>query len=303
MRTLFVFLDGVGIGPSDAATNAFVAAPPRTISTLLEGALVAGRTTALQAERATLVPLDALLGVPGLPQSGTGQYSLLTGENGARRFGRHFGPWVPTALRQPLMESNVLTRARAHGLRIAFANAYPEELLQAATVNGTMRPIGPLRAGPPLAAAGAGVLTRHTAALQAGRAISSEITNEAWREHLQRHDLPRIDAHQAGANLAEIANRHDLTLFAHYSTDAAGHLKSLAAAITALELVDDFLAGVLAGLARDVRLVVASDHGNLEDATMGHTLHPALGLVAGADHASFARRLKSITDVAPALLA
>ena len=289
-RVLFVFVDGVGIAPDDVTTNAFSAAPPPAI-------------TALLAERsATLCPLDATLGVNGLPQSGTGQFTLFTGTNGAQRFGRHYGPWVPTALRGELMSDNLLTRARALGKRIAFANAYPEELIDAAHADGGFTPIGPLRAGPPLVAAGADALNRHTPELERGQAISSEITNEGWRAKLQRTSLPVITAHQAGANLAAIAHEHELTLFAHYSTDQAGHEQNLQSAIAALHTFDDFVAGVMARLASDVVLVIASDHGNLEDSTRGHTRNPAFAMIAGPDHVTRARALRSLEDVTPAVL-
>ena len=289
-RILLVFLDGVGIGPDDPATNAFTAAPPPTISSWLNDG------------KATLAPLDARLETEGLPQSGTGQYSLFTGDNGARRFGRHYGPWVPTALREPLRKDNLLTRSLAMNLRVAFANAYPEELINASQLNGKFEAIGPLRAGPPLVAVGAGLMTRHTAALRDGHAIASEITNEGWREHLERRDLPLLTPMQAGANLARIANAHDLTLFAHYSTDSAGHKQDLNAAVEALKVVDGFLGGVLEHLDDDVVLLVASDHGNLEDASTGHTRNPAFGMVAGHDHASIAGALHSIMDVTPVVL-
>jgi 2,3-bisphosphoglycerate-independent phosphoglycerate mutase len=288
-RVLLLFIDGVGIGEPDPVTNAFAASPPRTITALLESG------------DASMVPLDATLGIAGLPQSGTGQYSLFTGDNGAARFGRHYGPWVPTALRDPLRTDNLLTRAQAQGARVAFANAYPEELIAAAQRNGEFQAVGPLRSGPPLVAFGAGVLTRHTDALRAGDAIASEITHDGWRQHL-RPDLPAITPQAAGANLARIANGHDLTLFAHYSTDAAGHEKDLNSAIAALHLVDDFIAGLVPELNDDVTLVIVSDHGNLEDASTGHTRNPALGLIVGNEHAAMARGLQSITDVPEAVL-
>jgi 2,3-bisphosphoglycerate-independent phosphoglycerate mutase len=289
-RVLLVFLDGVGIGADDPATNPFTASPPPAISSWL------------RERSATLAGLDARLETEGLPQSGTGQYSLFTGDNGAQRFGRHYGPWVPTALRESLRNDNLLTRALAQGLRVAFANAYPEELITASQLNGAFQAIGPLRAGPPLVAVGAGLLNRHTDALRDGHAIASEIINEGWREHLARHDLPAVTPVQAGANLARIANTNDLTLFAHYSTDAAGHKQDLDAAIAALRIVDDFLAGVLEYLDDDVVLLVASDHGNLEDASTGHTRNPAFGLVAGHEHAAIAGELHSILDVTPVVL-
>lgn len=288
-HVLFVFVDGVGSAPP-SPTNPFTVSPPTNINRLL------------QTNQAALCPLDATLGLPGLPQSGTGQYSLFTGDNGAARFGRHYGPWVPTALRQPLFADNILTRAQQRGIDVAFANAYPEELLRAARSTGQFNAVGPLRAGPPLVAAGAGVLVRHTDALQRGAAISSEITNEGWREKLQRTQLPVITAQEAGTNLARIAHQHALTLYAHYTTDQAGHEQSIDAAVAALQTFDEFIGGVVEALTDDVVLVVASDHGNLEDATTGHTRNPAFGLVAGPHHARRASELTSLLDVTPAIL-
>lgn len=313
-RVLLVFLDGVGLGEADASANAFVTARVPVLDALLDGARAVHRTTALSTARATLVPLDSQLGMEGTPQSGTGQTTLLTGVNAAERYGRHFGPWVPSSLRALLKEQNVLARARAAGNSVAFANAYPEELfveLPAAVPRPLVRP-GPsgrrrgprfLQAGPPLAAIGARVLTRHTDALARGDAIASEITNEGWRERLGRTHLPQITPAQAGANLARIAAVHNLTLFAHYSTDYAGHEERLDRAIVAIERVDAFLGGIIEAAPRELVMIVASDHGNLEDVRTGHTRNPAIGLVVGRDHARVAARWTSIVDVTPGILA
>lgn len=301
-RVLFVFLDGVGLGDDDPSRNAFAVARLPTLADLLEGRLATRSTAPRATARATLIGLDASLGHDGLPQSGTGQSALLTGCNTVALHGRHFGPWVPTGLRRLVREQSVLARARDAGCDVAFANAYPEELVARALAGdeGARLPRF-LRAGPPLAALGAGVLTRGTTHLEAGDALTSEITNEAWRERLGRRTLPRISAADAGRNLARIAERHDLTLYAHYGTDYAGHERDLGAAVAALELVDGFLAGVLAGLG-DALLVVASDHGNLEDARVGHTRNPALGLFVGNGHAAGAEGVHGLADVTPGVL-
>lgn len=276
MRILVVFLDGVGIGTIDPDYNPFAHI----------------KANAFGARDARIVPLDAKLGVPGLPQSGTGQTALFTGINAAEAFGRHFGPWVPTSLRQRLADENILTRAVSAGRKVAFANAYPEEILQ-------MPNDRRLRAGPPIAALGAGVFTRHTDALQIGDALASEITNEGWRVHLQRTNLPVITPAQAGANLARIAGEHELTLFAHYSTDYVGHRGEMEEAARALQTVDDFLVGLKESLPKDVLVMVTSDHGNIEDVRTGHTLNPALGMFFGYEYNKAADGLKSLVDVAP----
>lgn len=319
-RVLLLFTDGVGLG-DDAEWNPFGAAQLPVLRGLLGDRPVAAATVPYHGARASLAAVDAVLGVDGLPQSGTGQAALLTGANAAAMHGRHFGPWVPAGLQKRVREESVLAQAAAAGCAVAFANAYPEEVLDLAVAGATAeapaegapsagdraarrrrRAPAFLRAGPPLAALGAGVLTRHTDALERGDAVASEITNDGWRAGLGRMHLPVISARTAGHNLARIAAAHDLTLFAHYATDYAGHRQDMKDAVQALERLDAFIGGVLDEMTDDTLLFVVSDHGNIEDIRTGHTRNPALGLVVGKGHALLARRLASLTDVTPTIL-
>jgi 2,3-bisphosphoglycerate-independent phosphoglycerate mutase len=268
---LLVFLDGVGIGEDDPDRNPFLRAELPAFTRLAGGTIPTLSNPAPPGERSRVLPLDATMGMEGLPRSGTGQVALLTGRNAARLLGRHFGPWVPVALRPLLHRENLLSGARNAGFSAAFANAYPVRFLDAPSRRW---------AGPPTAALAAGLLTRHEASLLAGDAVASELDNEAWRTRLGLLELPRITLREAGHRLARIARGHHLTLFAHYSTDLAGHRQEMAVAVEALEKVDRFLGGVLEALPRDHLLVLASDHGNIEDTTAGHTRNPALGIVA-----------------------
>jgi hypothetical protein len=314
VRVLFVFLDGVGLGDDDASINPFVTAHLPVLDALFDGVRPLRANTPLHTARASLVGIDATLGMAGTPQSGTGQAALLTGIDAVALHGRHFGPWVPAGLRPLVRDQSVLVRAQAAALSVAFANAYPEEVLDAMRGEATSLPNDApthrrrrsgaafLRAGPPLAALGANVLNRHTAELAAGDAVASEITNDGWREHLLR-DVPVIDAAHAGRNLVRIAVQHDLTLFAHYATDYAGHADDRKAMEFALERVDAFFGGIFDDMPEDMLLVVASDHGNIEDTRGGHTRNPAFGLVAGDGHEQWAGALQSLTDVTPMILA
>ncbi len=294
-RLLFVFLDGVGIGEADAERNPFARAVLPTLLRLTGGSLPTLDHPRAGTPDASAFPLDAALGVEGIPQSGTGQAALLTGENAARLFGRHFGPWTPVRLRPLVEEHSMLNVARSAGRTVAFANAYPR--------GWPGRDGGRRIAGPPLAARGAGVLDRHEEALGRGEAVSSEIVNDGWRHHLGHDWLPEISEEDAGRNLAAIAAEADLTLYAHYATDTAGHRGGMDGAVAALERVDRFLGGVLANLPADVTLLLASDHGNVEDVTQEHTRNPALGLAAGPGARRLADDLRSIQDVTPAALA
>ncbi len=313
-RVVFVFLDGVGLGEPDPIRNALATAAIPVIRGLLDGRAPVSTVVPYRGPRASLVGLDAGFGLAGLPQSGTGQAALLTGHITPVEYGRHFGPWVPVPLRNRVRAENLLARALAAGRTVAFANAYPEELVaQAQAADRPAAAVGRdtrrrrraaqfLNAGPPLAALGAGVLNRHTSHLVRGDAVASEITNEGWREHLHRREVPLIGAADAGRNLARIAASHDLTLFAHYATDYAGHTRRLAAAVAAIERVDAFLGGLLPELGDGGLLVVASDHGNLEDCASGHTRNPALALVVGQGHGDVSRGWVALTDVTPSIL-
>jgi len=283
-------LDGVGIGPADPRRNPFLRAKLPALTRLSGGAPPSLERPTWTGPSGALFPLDATLGVDGTPQSGTGQTALLTGLDAGALFGGHFGPWIPVRLRPMVEEGSILSDAVRAGRAVTFANAYPR---------GWPGPRGSRRiAGPPLAARGAGVLDRHEEALARGEAVASEILNDGWRRVLGHTHLPEIDARQAGSNLAAIAGRHDLTLFAHYATDTAGHAREMGAAIAALERVDAFLAGLLAALPRDCLLLIASDHGNVEDIDAGHTRNPALGLAHGPG-AEGAARLRDLREIAP----
>jgi bisphosphoglycerate-independent phosphoglycerate mutase (AlkP superfamily) len=132
--------------------------------------------------------------------------------------------------------------------------------------------------------------------------VASEIENEGWRKHLGFADLPRVEPREAGAILGRISSGHRLTLYAHYATDIAGHRGGMDGARAALERVDLFLGGILEMLPRDHLLLVASDHGNIEDVEAGHTLNPALGLAAGPGCVERTRGMESILDVTPRIL-
>jgi hypothetical protein len=237
------------------------------------------------------------MGVPGLPQSGTGQTTILTGVNAPALLGQHYGPYPNQPLRALLSNGNLFRELLEGGKPVAFANAYPDFFL-GRLERGTERLSANSRA-----AVLAGLKLRGPAELKAGRAVSSLLTNDYWRDW--GYDVPVLTAAEAGAQLVRLTDDHALTYFEFWYTDVAGHRQDLELSLHILQQLDQLIAGIIETLDMERSLlVVVSDHGNFEDlSTPKHTYNPALSLLVGAGHQDLAPRLRSLQDVTPALKA
>ena len=297
-RIVVVFLDGVGLGEHDSAVNPLVAARLPVIAGLMDGAPLVAGTGRIDTGKASMVPTDASLGVRGRPQSATGQTALLTGLNAPQLLGEHYGPRPNVQLREMLQGETLFTRTLAAGRRVAFVNAYPQPYFEA-VARGKR-----LHGAIPHAAQAAGLSLRTADDLAAGRALSVDLTNAAWRSGMGYERMPLWTPTQAGGVLARLANEHDLVFFDNWATDAAGHAGDFAASVRLLEEIDAFLGGLLAGIDLDETLVaIISDHGNIEDIrARGHTENLVPTVLIGAAHSQVADGIKDLTDLMPALL-
>jgi len=296
-RVIFLFLDGVGIGGDDPGFNPLAARDyASTYPTLAR--LLGGTAPVLNSGRAAgpgahLVPLDAQMGVQGRPQSATGQAALLTGLNAPVLLGEHYGPRPDGRVRAILDRAGIFRRLVAGGHRPFFCNAYPQRYFEVIH-SGRRR----LSAVPHAAVAGGQRLLTHVD-LMAGRALSSDFTNQGWRDELGYPMAPVYDAAEAGGVLWQIAQPYDFLFFEHWMTDVYGHDQALAPAVAMLQRFDSFLGGLVAAADQENTLiVVASDHGNVEDCRHGkHTTNPALGLLIGEGRAAFAEKAHNLADL------
>ncbi len=232
--------------------------------------------------------LSATLSHEGLPQSATGQTTLLTGLNGAALMGRHYGPWPGPTLKRALDKGTLFSEAVAAEGRAALANAFPPGYFRALEAGKQKVNV------PVYAAQQAGVKLLTQTDYDAGNAVSADLDGGYLGE-------PQ-PLGEAGARLARLAADSDLTFFDFWLSDTAGHRWTFAEAVKLTEKLDGFLAGVVPALGK-VTLVVTSDHGNLEDkATKRHTYNPVPLLVIGPHAEGFAKA-ESLLDVAPALRA
>jgi hypothetical protein len=312
MKCLFIFLDGVGLGVNDPLINPFASARLPILESLLGGRPFVLESLPvpdnphqnyylpLESERATLVALDAGLGVAGLPQSATGQAVLLTGINIPKEIGYHYGPKPNQAVAEFLRNGNLFSALKERGKQAALINAYPPRYFQG--IDSGRRMFSSI----PLAVASAGIPLKTQDDLFAGKALSADFTGQGWRDRLELPETPLLTPYQAGERMAALAAGYDLSFFEYWLSDYAGHGQDMAAACNLLETFDQVLGGLLGAWDDDQGLIlITSDHGNLEDlSTRRHTANPVPALIIGAEayRQRFIVGLHDLTDITPAIL-
>jgi 2,3-bisphosphoglycerate-independent phosphoglycerate mutase len=299
MRVLFVFLDGIGLGVDDSALNPFALARMPALEQLLAGRRLLASSAPYVGDYATLLALDAGLGVAGLGQSATGQAALLTGLNIPALIGEHYGPKPNPPIAAYLRDRTLFSELRAMGKQVALLNAYPPRYFRG--VNSGKH----LYSSIPLAVTSAGVRLFDKDDLFAHRAISADFTGSGWVEMLGFPEAPVLEPSAAGELLAHLASQYDFSLFEYWATDYAGHKQDMDWAIQQLEVFDAVLQGLLSVRAPGQLILVSSDHGNMEDlSTRRHTAAPVPAIVIGSSQAraEFTRGLHDLTGIAPAIL-
>jgi len=182
-------------------------------------------------------PLDATLGVEGLPQSGTGQTTLLTGVNAAQLLGHHQGPFPSPRLR-PLLRRSLYAWAKEAGLKVLHANAYRPEYLRRATEGRRL-----LLSAFAQAASLAGLPL-----LPLGHPLA--LPPAFW-----------ADPYGMGARAASLSRAFDLVVLEYWALDLAAHRAPETLGERFREL-SRFLEGFLA---EGGELLLTSDHGNAEE--------------------------------------
>jgi hypothetical protein len=296
--TILIFIDGLGWGPPDPATN-----PQHTYG---------GQVFRLPASAPALDapvpafgggwarPLDAVLGVPGIPQSATGQTTLLSGINSQAAIGRHLTGFPNDALRHILLDHSVLRTLTLRGVPARFLNAFRPrfwELSREKQLTLSATTVANLAAGLPF-------FTMEDVA--AGRSIYQDFTNA---ELIARgFDLPPSTPEQAGRVLARAARSGGFTLYEYFLSDKAGHTGEAALIATELVKLEAFVRSVLDELRNDLsagtQVLLTSDHGNLEDATTRrHTTNPVPLIVWGDGARETAAAVSGLDQVTPAIVA
>jgi 2,3-bisphosphoglycerate-independent phosphoglycerate mutase len=305
-RVIFIFVDGIGVGRADA-NNPFHHAGSPYLPCWQGGMSLPGGTP--------LTAIDATLGIPGAPQSASGQTALFCGV-GADEIGyRHVHGYPDRRLRAIIREKNLLSRLAGMGVKARYLNAYPahDELFGAKHVR--IEPDGRLWFSAEFPERFKRMISVTSCMLLASgqhpfgetdirtrRALYQDFSN---RQLIARGlDLPEYSPLQAATIIANAAKKCDVILYEYFQTDIYAHRRSFADCMALIRDLNDLLENLLSRLdKRRDTLILTSDHGNLEDFHWrGHSRNP-VPLLAWGRHGEFLRaKIKKLSDVVPALL-
>lgn len=287
---IYIFLDGVGLGKSNPEVNPFARFQNRFFGAH------AGKNFTMPGE---VITTDAHMGIPGLPQSATGQTALFTGYNGPQILGRHVNGYPTFTLRPYFKEKNILRLLNEAGFNATLLNSYSPMYLKRLEHPRAER----MLSASSLMQRYSGKPYFTTDDYLAGRSLYMDMSNWFLRKH--GLNIALVRPYENGRRLVQIARTYDLVIFEYFFTDKVGHEQSWGAAKRILRHVDDFLSGVWDELnpARET-VVISSDHGNMEDlTTKTHTDNPVGTWAHGHQARRFTDGVKSLMDIPRVILA
>jgi hypothetical protein len=293
MSVIFLFIDGVGLGPSHEH-NPFFLSEYKGFTSMSGGQPFLKGFEPIKESDHTFIPVDARLDVEGLPQSGTGQTALFSGENASKAIGKHFGPFPHSGIRHLLNKHSLFYKVQELNRRCSFVNAYPDIFFQKVSRKNrwTCTTLMTKNAGIPL---------NTTKDVKLEKALTAELTQKAWRNKLQIN-VPEITPDTAANRLIKQSQKYDLVLHEYYLTDKAGHSQSHQNAKQYLRTYSSFLHTLIRNKPEETTIILSSDHGNIEDlSTKTHTLNK-VPLFAYGPGAGAISEAKSITDVTPGIV-
>ena len=305
-RVIFIFVDGCGVGLMQAQ-NPFFLAGSRFLPFWQGGMCLPDGTP--------LTAIDATMGIPGAPQSASGQTAIFCGAQAAEIGWRHRNGYPDRFLRRIILEKNLLSLLAARGVEARYLNAYPahEELFTATHVR--IEPDGrlwfsaafPERFKRMVSVTSCMLLASEQKPfgekdIRAGQALYQDYSNDLLIA--QGLALPRFSPQQAARVLHGASRRFDFILYEYFQTDVYAHRKPLQECVDLVRDLDTLVAALLESLdGRKDTLILTSDHGNLEDhALRGHSRNPVPLIAWGRHGARLRRKIKSISDVTPAIL-
>ncbi len=269
-KLVMVFIDGVGLG-QDSKEN--------PLQDLFSD--TAGRRILVKGEsvkdfgNGILLPVDPCMGVPGLPQSATGQTSIFTGVNAAEILGYHLTAFPDKKLVEFIKARGLMRKLSEMGVSVTSANLYTKEFFQKKDAyDHNMLPVSTL------VIKGGGAGMRFIEDYYRGGAVFADITNRLLIQRDQGYSIDLITPEQAAENLLRISRKTDFVFFEYFLTDHYGHRMKYKKLSECAENLNRFMKYSVDNADRNTHFLIVSDHGNAEDiSTSAHTMNPVPMLV------------------------
>jgi len=286
-KLIIIFVDGVGIGELNPSYN------PCCFS---ETGIFNCKDSNLP-NGGIRYPLDAQLGIPGFPQSATGQTTIYTGTNAAALISKHLYGFPNAALRVVLQEKSLFVNLTRLGLKCKFINAFRPVFFTSPEIfkNKHMSATTEMNKYAGLPFADISQIGNHTALYH--DYDNNELVAKGF-------DLPTFTANEAAEILIHESRFYDVILYEYFMTDFAGHDRDMRQAITEIHKVENLiLATVNKNNLIHTSILVVSDHGNIEDLrTKSHTINPAFSGIWWAKSVKQRATPTSLQDVYPLIL-
>ncbi len=309
MKIIFIFIDGFGIGEKKDTNPLFLNKlfylshfndefQQNNIKKISSNIIV--------------IPLDATLDIPGIPQSATGQASLFTGKNVSKIIGEHKFGFPNKEIRKILINSNILLDLKNTGFKTKFINVYPyfaDELssgILTLTENGEfqLKNKNELinRALRRISVTTVMALTTKQSFynindLKNRESIYQDFTNKLLIK--KNIGVEEFTPEEAGKILLKNTEHYDFILYEYFLTDKAGHKQDSREAINILESLNRFITYIIENKSENTLIVITSDHGNIEDLSIKTHTYNKVPCIISDDFKNFVEpdNINSLTDV------
>jgi 2,3-bisphosphoglycerate-independent phosphoglycerate mutase len=286
-HVILFFVDGLGVGELNPDFNPCCYTDKNIFNTVDQTLPFGGKKYAL----------DACLGVDGLPQSGSGQTTIYTGENAPRLIGQHLFGFPNRELLKLIRKKSLFITLLKLKYRCKFINAFrpvfftTPELFRNIRMSATTE----MNRAAQLPFCKLNDISK-------GNALYHDYTNEILRT--MGFKLPKYSATHAAEILLNENKKFDLILYEFFLTDMAGHSKNMKMAVKILQNVENLLYSLVEKIdVNQTAVLLVSDHGNVEDLrTKSHTKNPAIMGLWGKTEDHNKCDLSSLMDIMPLII-
>ncbi len=302
---IFIFLDGVGIGEKSEYNPFYVSNT--------EYLPFYGKDINLP-DNTPIKPIDALLGVDGIPQSATGQTTIYTGENIPKKIGSHKGSFPNKEMRAILKKNNIFKGLLDKNISAMFLNSYPGHSELFYKTNIKIKDNGdfvfsdnfPQKYKRRISVTSSMMITNEIKPFGLSdiinkKSIYQDYTNNSIIKY--GIDCPEFSPETAAEIIFNTSKEYDFILYEFFLTDLYGHRKPIKECIELVSNLNKLVKKLFSLLnIKEDSLIITSDHGNIEDLSIkSHTLNPVPLITWGKKSDFLRNKINNLADITPAI--